>query len=513
MVFTAFDPAIDSPTLLVDAILDDDASLSIDSSSIEFVGESGQASLYDGTLEELGIDSGILLTSGTGTPPLENTSSSFGEVRANNGDEQLQNVADSAFDGAGNVKDANTLEFSFTVNNPDVNSVKFDLVFGSDEFPEFSNSSFVDVGAVFINGSNVALFNNNDDQPLSVIDNNLAAGNFIDNESDDLPIEYDGVSSPLTIFAPVQQGENTIKFGVADTGDQIYDSALFLANFTTNVTGGGQGVLLEKLGTDGNDTLEGTDINEFFDAGDGNDNINPGAGDDVVDAGPGNDTIVGGQGNNEIDGGEGFDTVMFNGNQEDFNIAAINDKTIQVGSNTDLLTNVETLSFNDADLSVDEILNPTSPEFILPQTSSPNILGGGSGQDIYILSPSVLNGTEIITISDTQGNNSIQLVAGLEIQSSIIAADALQLTLTNGAVINVNGADSFTYEPGGNAVAGIDEADIDFTPFVEDILGASVPTGNNTIGGDAAIITEAPSTTIASAAEEAIFSFQQNIVI
>ena len=123
---------------------------------------------------------------------------------------------------------------------PTVKGIRFDLVFGSDEYPEYTNSSFVDIAAVFVNGTNYALFNQQQTQPLSILDQNLAAGNFINNNDGQRAIEYDGVSSKLEIVAPVVQGTNTIKFAIGDTGDSDLDSGLFIANLAaTNLQGFG----------------------------------------------------------------------------------------------------------------------------------------------------------------------------------------------------------------------------------------------------------------------------------
>ena len=355
--FTPFDPA-DDPVNLINAIVtDDNLTIHLDGDfSPTFTGGEGQTSFYDGSLTPLGIGSGILLTSGDGTPPLTNTSGSYGVSLGGVGDADLDGVATAAFPGAGATEDANLLEFSFDITDPNVKSVTFDIVFGSDEFPEFSNSDFVDVAGVFVNGQNYAYFNNDVTQPLSIIDNNLQLGNFTDNTTGILPIEYDGVSDVLKILAPVQEGKNTIKFGVADTGDQIFDSGLFVANLQTSTLGDGNnsGLFVNITGTEGDDELIGSEINEFIDAGAGNDTINPGSGDDIVDAGAGDDTIFGGEGDNEIDGGDGVDTVVYAGNQNEFNIEKIGD-VIKVGNNTDTLTNVEFLSFDDATISTSDI--------------------------------------------------------------------------------------------------------------------------------------------------------------
>ena len=103
-------------------------------------------------------------------------------------------------------------------------------MFGSDEFPEFVDSSYVDIAGVFVNGVNDALFNGNSKQPLSVIGTNLAQGGFQDNTSGALPIKDDSFMRLVSVVVQVQQGVNTLKIGVADAGDHILNSGLFVSN-------------------------------------------------------------------------------------------------------------------------------------------------------------------------------------------------------------------------------------------------------------------------------------------
>ncbi|MEM7213837.1 MAG: choice-of-anchor L domain-containing protein, partial [Pseudomonadota bacterium] len=175
------------------------------------------------------LSNGFFLSSGI-CPPDTNSSSSFSNAHGLPGDPDLDAVATSAFAGAGATEDAAIVEFTLNIDDPDVDGVAFDIVFGSDEFPEFSNTSFVDSAAVFVNGVNVALFNDDPTTPLSVIQPNIDQGNFIDNTDGSFPTEMDGFSQVLTIRTALQQGENTIKIGIADTGDQIYDSTMFVSN-------------------------------------------------------------------------------------------------------------------------------------------------------------------------------------------------------------------------------------------------------------------------------------------
>ena len=122
-------------------------------------------------------------------------------------------------------------------------------------------------------------------------------------------------------------------------------------------------------------------------------------------------------------------------------------------------------------------------DFIVAQVASSAIIGAGAGNDTYLLSPGLLPAGTNLTISDALGINSIQLVLGLQIASAQVTATALKLNLTSGATITVLGADRFTFEAGGNTSAGINQADISYSQFVQNILGITIPaTGINTSG-------------------------------
>ncbi len=340
---------------LAQALLAANSGLAIDPSSIQLsygsYNDETSIAYYDGSLTPLGIDAGILLTSGDGTPPETNTSSSYGVglsmVSGNDEDPDFTQIAQAAFSGSGTSHDTNWIMFDFTVTDPyNTKGITFDLVFGSDEYPEYSDSSFVDIAGVFLNGQNVALFNASATNPLSVTQANIDLGYFRNNASGVLPVEYDGVSNKLTIYAPLQPGVNTLKIGVADTGDHVYDSGLYVANLKGTLFGGG-GLSNVVYGTDGDDNIVGTENSETFDLGPGNDTNNPGAGDDVVLGGSGNDTVNGGSGHNQIDGGEGNDTVVYTYAIELAYVKIMDNGTIKVGNvHTDTLLNMESLVFS-----------------------------------------------------------------------------------------------------------------------------------------------------------------------
>ena len=181
----------------------------VDASSIVLHASSSDAvNFYNGSITGLGIGAGLLLTSGT-TPGTINTSSSFGTDNSgtsgtSNGDADIDAVVNHVFQTQS--YDATTLGFSFSVTDPTATSISFDLVFGSDEYPEWVDA-FVDSAVVMVNGVNYALFNHDPNAPLSVISTNLAAGYFQDNGANLLAIKYDGVSHVLKIVAPIISGQ------------------------------------------------------------------------------------------------------------------------------------------------------------------------------------------------------------------------------------------------------------------------------------------------------------------
>ncbi|SET22702.1 Calx-beta domain-containing protein [Nitrosomonas marina] len=134
-----------------------------------------------------------------------------------------------------------------------------------------------------------------------------------------------------------------------------------------------------------------------------------------------------------------------------------------------------------------------------------------AGDDTYILSSSTVDSNAEITISDSQGANTLQLFEGLSIASSIVASDTALLTLANGAEITLLGASSFTYETGGNPLAGTSGQTNGYTNFVTGILGTTVPnTGEAPANGGAVIINADGSASTASENQRSFLRTQDN---
>ena len=353
-----FTPYSSSPDSLAAALLASNSGITIQAGSVLLNASAAEAvNLYDGSLTALGLGAGLLLTSGT-TPGTTNTQPWFGTDNASAGDADIDAVVNSVFQTQS--YDATTLSFDFTVSDPGATSVSFDLVFASDEFPEWVDQ-FVDSAVVIVNGMNYALFSHDPLHPLSVISSNLAAGYFQDNAAGALPIEYDGVSYVLKIVAPILgAGQlNHIKIGIADTGDHIYDSGIFIANMSAGtIPGSGVVVTTDIPGTDFADTVTGSVKDEFFELKGGDDIAYAGAGDDIIVAGVGNDSVYGGSGadqlagdagDDHLDGGSDIDTAVFSGDKADY-IVSLNGASVSVTSaaqGSDTLLNIEQFKFKD----------------------------------------------------------------------------------------------------------------------------------------------------------------------
>jgi len=183
------------------------------------------------------IQQGVLLTTGLGTGavgPNNSTSQTNGGTPMVSSDIDLNNIAN------GSVTNGVVLEFDFV---PSGDTISFNYIFGSEEYPEFSPSSFNDAFGFFLTGpspvgpayasTNIALvpgtttpvtINNVGDvsntQYYVFNDNGLTYGPAI---------QYDGTTVVLSANASLICGQNYhIKLAICNVGDQSYDSGVFL---------------------------------------------------------------------------------------------------------------------------------------------------------------------------------------------------------------------------------------------------------------------------------------------
>ena len=116
---------------------------------------------------------------------------------------------------------------------------------------------------------------------------------------------------------------------------------------------------------------------------------------------------------------------------------------------------------------------------------------GLAGDDVYIISGKTVNKNAKIDIVDTNGTNIIQLVNNLKITKSLFTPDATRLTLDNGSIITINGADKFTFELSGNVTTGIQGTEKTFEEFAKFMGLNTLPSSGTENGNENITITNA----------------------
>jgi hypothetical protein len=189
-----------------------------------------------------GIDfsSGVLLTSGNALDaPGPNNSDSQSTANGAAGDADLN-----ALIPGYSTHDATILQFDFQFGDGSVGGdLFFNYQFASEEYNEYVGSVYNDVFGLFVDGTNVAIAG--DGSTVSI--NNVNCGDpynaahvgdncnqYQNNDPTNgvptpLNIEYDGLTTVLQAKAlGLAAGTHTLKLAIADAGDFIYDSGLFI---------------------------------------------------------------------------------------------------------------------------------------------------------------------------------------------------------------------------------------------------------------------------------------------
>ena len=214
-------------------------------SNIMYNGSPSAIASFSATNTNLGIDQGIVLTTGTvinngSGPQGPNNQAGCGMDNNTGGSTILSNL----IGGATQTFNAAILEFDFI---PFSDTVGFKYVFGSDEYPEFAppnNTSYNDVFGFFISGPGIVGMQNIARLPTNgsiVSINNVNSitnsqfynfngdGNGAPYNNNPFYIQYDGFTDVLEAVARVQCGQTYhLVIAVADVGDGQWDSGIFL---------------------------------------------------------------------------------------------------------------------------------------------------------------------------------------------------------------------------------------------------------------------------------------------
>ncbi|MBS1936324.1 MAG: choice-of-anchor L domain-containing protein [Bacteroidetes bacterium] len=212
--------------------------------------QAGSGSFTNGNTTNLGLDAGIILSSGLASN-IPGPASYFGsDVLGTGSDPDLV-----AITTPGNtIQDKSVLEFDFVPNG---DSLKFSYVFGSEEYPSFNcSANFNDVFGFFLSGPGInGPYTNNainialvpgTTLPVSIANIHGADGfgcpaanaQYYVNNANGTTISLNGFTTVLRAEAAVTCGQTYhIKLAIGDAGDEAYNSAVFLqaGSFASNV--------------------------------------------------------------------------------------------------------------------------------------------------------------------------------------------------------------------------------------------------------------------------------------
>lgn len=254
----------------------------VTATNVQFIGYTdtlggSAAGTFNGSGTSLGLSGGVLLSSGAAQFAVgPDNANSAGQGNLLGGDPDLNALA-SPF----TTYDAAVLEFDFV---PQSDTLRFNYIFGSEEYPEYVNAGYNDVFGFFISGPGisgpfsggavnialipgtatpVAIDNVNNGysayEPSTGPCNNCAY--YTDNSSGPA-VQYDGHTTVLTaqvVVTPCQTYH--IKLAIADAGDGALDSGVFLEEGSFSANGDDAVELAAISGVSG--IYEGCDIGTF----------------------------------------------------------------------------------------------------------------------------------------------------------------------------------------------------------------------------------------------------------
>ncbi|NJL51351.1 MAG: calcium-binding protein [Hydrococcus sp. SU_1_0] len=161
-------------------------------------------------------------------------------------------------------------------------------------------------------------------------------------------------------------------------------------------------------------------IGSVVSGGEGNDALIGGLGDDELSGDSDNDTFFGGGGSDELDGGEGSqDVAVFAGDRADYEITFGDDAvTVADDSDSDSLTNVEFLRFDDGDfnLGTREFVSQEgedSTEITAETTANDNSNANTNGEPVFLLETE--NQSQFYTTDETERDAFLDTSADYEL--------------------------------------------------------------------------------------------------
>jgi PKD repeat protein len=244
-VFTTFLQAqsnlfIDNSYTIEEMVQDFFDNPNVVTSNVTYTGAAEAVAFFDAGGTDLGVGAGILFTTGSAAGVAAEASVFLSSSNSTPGDDDLTLLMDNV-----PSNDAVIIEFDFFIAESD--TFNFNYVFGSEEYPEFTCTTFNDgfgflvsgpgtAGPYSNNAHNICMIPNSSDAvAINTINDNPECGDasytqyYIDNSAD-MHIVYDGLTTSLPASFYAVGGETYhAKLVLGDGGDSAFDSGVFLS--------------------------------------------------------------------------------------------------------------------------------------------------------------------------------------------------------------------------------------------------------------------------------------------
>lgn len=237
--------SVDTSTNYVQ-LLDNFASSGVSVSNVTYTGSPLACGYFSGgSATNLGIESGIVLSTGRVKDISNGVAFNGSFIWGTQGNLLLNSLSGTS------TNDAAVLEFDVV---PAFDTLSFSFIFASEDYPEFvgGNPHYLDYIGVFISGPNPAGGNYsnqnfalvpNTDLPVFVNTVNADSNALYFVENTGGPVMFDGFTTEIEVKIPVVPSSTyQMTFAIADGGDNISDSGLFLKSNSLKSTGMSTGI-------------------------------------------------------------------------------------------------------------------------------------------------------------------------------------------------------------------------------------------------------------------------------
>ncbi|MBM79627.1 MAG: hypothetical protein CMJ78_03410 [Planctomycetaceae bacterium] len=476
-----------------------------------------------GTTQTYGLDrGGIVISSGdvadyeTGPDTINEQTTDYGATAT-----AAQQALIDPINGMQPAFDVTQLDITFDMM-PGFDTVFFEVVFGSEEFPDFVLQGLNDAFGLIVNGTNIA---NVAGAPVNIDHPGFAAvagtelnGVLVDN------------GSPRLLFQQVVgdgSTGNTLTIILGDSGASAFDTTAYISSLGATTpppppppppappappTPGSQDDTLR--GSSGNDTILSGIGEDILAGGSGNDSIRGGASDDKLFGGSGADTLEGEMGDDTLDGQRDDDVLIGDAGQDTFIWDGASDGTddyqgitgadrveVRGGSGTDSFTVKQSIPQAGALLQISDgsatiTINADIPEVFVTGGAGADTLtvtnlnkvtpiqltvDGGPGDDAITAAGADLG----FTFLSLQGGSGNDTITGSDFTDTISGGTGNDNLNGNGGndVINGDAGDDVLSGGGGNdIITGGDDDDVLNGNNGDDVLNGG--TGDDSIRGD-----------------------------